>query len=134
VVAADPSPHRMGHAARIGYVLLGMPQNAFLGVAILSARGVLYPHYATLERPWGPPPLVDQQLAGGLMWGAGDLLFLGPLLLLVVAWFQAEEAEGRRVDARLDRERQARERAAAVESGAGEPARAAESATAGESG
>ncbi len=117
VVGADPAPHRMRHAARLGYLLLGMPQNAFLGVAIYSARAPLYEHYATLERAWGPPPLVDQQIAGGLMWGAGDFLFLVPLLIAAASWFKAEEAEGRRIDARLDRERRARERAAAREPG-----------------
>jgi cytochrome c oxidase assembly factor CtaG len=112
VVAADPVPWRMGHAGRVGYLLLQMPQNAFLGLAIYSAPGLLYPHYATLERAWGPAPLEDQRLAGAIMWAGGDLLFLVPLLLAVLAWFAAEEARGRAIDARLARERAARERAA----------------------
>jgi cytochrome c oxidase assembly factor CtaG len=112
VVAADPVPWRMGHAARVGYLLLQMPQNAFLGLAIYSAPVVLYPHYATLERAWGPSPLEDQQIAGAVMWGGGDLLFLVPVLLAVVAWFSAEEARGRAIDARLARERSAQERLA----------------------
>ena len=108
VGGVDPSPHRMGHAARIGYLLLSLPQNSFLGLAIFSAPAVLYPHYASLQRAWGPTPLEDQQLAGGIMWAAGDLLFLVPLLFLVVAWFRAEEEKGRLHDERLDRERAAR--------------------------
>jgi cytochrome c oxidase assembly factor CtaG len=111
-VGADPSPWRMPHALRIGYLFLGMPQSSFLGLAILSAPGVLYPHYATLERTWGPSPLADQQLAGGIMWAGGDLVFLIALVLAVWVWLRAEEAEGVRVDARLDREHAARERAA----------------------
>jgi putative copper resistance protein D len=112
VVAADPVPWRMGHAGRVGYVLLQMPQNAFLGLAVYSAPGLLYPHYATLERAWGPSPLEDQRLAGAIMWAGGDLLFLVPLLFAVLAWFAAEEARGRAVDARLARDRAARDRAA----------------------
>jgi putative membrane protein len=111
VVGADPSPWRMSHPIRIGYLLVGMPQSSFLGLAILSAPQVLYPHYATLARDWGPPPLLDQQLAGGIMWVGGDMVFLIGLILAVWVWLRAEEAEGRRVDARLDRERAAAERA-----------------------
>lgn len=103
VVGADPSPWRLPHPARIGYLFLGMPQSSFLGLAIYSAPGVLYPHYATLVRPWGPSPLADQQLAGGLMWVGGDLMFLIAIILAVWVWMRAEEAEGRRADARLDR-------------------------------
>ncbi len=104
VVGADPSPWRLPHPARIGYLFLGMPQSSFLGLAIFSAPDVLYPHYATLERSWGPSPLLDQQWAGGIMWAGGDLAFLIALILAVAVWLRAEEAEGRRVDARLDRE------------------------------
>jgi cytochrome c oxidase assembly factor CtaG len=105
VVGADPSPWRMPHAARIFYLFLGMPQSSFLGLAIFSAPDVMYPHYATLERSWGPSPLADQQLAGGIMWVGGDLIFLVALILAVWTWMRADEAEAVRVDARLERER-----------------------------
>jgi putative membrane protein len=103
VVAADPSPWRMPFPARLAYLGLQMPQNTFLGLAIYSASRPLYAHYATLGRAWGPDPLSDQQLAGGIMWAGGDLLFLLPLLLLVGAWLRDEEDKGRLVDERLDR-------------------------------
>jgi cytochrome c oxidase assembly factor CtaG len=111
VVAADPVPWRMGFAARVVYVGLAMPQNTFLGLAVFSATRPLYHHYATIERAWGPDVMADQQLAGGLMWAAGDLLFFVPLLLLVAAWLQDEERRGRHLDEQLDREREAQERA-----------------------
>ena len=104
VVGADPSPWRLPHPARIGYLFLGMPQSAFLGLAIYSAPAVLYAHYATLVRPWGPTPLEDQQLAGVIMWAGGDLLFLTAMILALWVWLRAEEEAGRRSDARLDRE------------------------------
>jgi putative copper resistance protein D len=108
VVGADPSPWRLPHAARVGYLFLGMPQSSFLGVAITSAPEVLYPHYSSLVRSWGPTPLADQQLAGGVMWVGGDLAFLVAMILGIWVWLRAEEAEGRRLDARLDREEAAR--------------------------
>jgi cytochrome c oxidase assembly factor CtaG len=91
-----------------------MPFSSFLGLVIFSAPGVLYPHYATLVRTWGPTPLEDQQIAGGIMWAGGDLLFLAALLFSLWVWLRAEEAEGRRADARLDREAEAAARQAAA--------------------
>jgi putative copper resistance protein D len=114
VVGADPSPWRMPHAARMGYLFLGMPQSSFLGLAIFSAPAVIYRHYETLVRTWGPSALDDQALAGGIMWAGGDMMFLVALILALWVWLRAEEVEGRRIDAQLDREeaRKARLRAA----------------------
>ena len=75
-VALDPAPWRMPHPARALYVFLQMTQNTFLAVVLLNATTVLYPHYATLRVPWGPTPLEDQRLAAGIMWLAGDAIFL----------------------------------------------------------
>jgi putative membrane protein len=119
VVGADPAPWRLPHPARVAYLFLGMPQSSFLGLAIFSSATLLYPHYATLDRTWGPTPLEDQQLAGGIMWAGGDLLFLIAMGFAVAAWLRHEESEGERLDARLDL------RAATLEAGSG-PARAAE--------
>jgi putative copper resistance protein D len=56
-VALDPAPWRMSHPARALYVFLQMTQNTFLSVVILNAQDGLYPHYATVQRAWGPTPL-----------------------------------------------------------------------------
>jgi putative copper resistance protein D len=111
VVGVDPAPRRLSHPMRIGYLLVGMPFSSFLGLAIFSASEVLYEHYATLARDWGQPPLVDQQWAGGIMWAGGDMVFFVAMVLAVAVWLRAEEAEGRRIDSILDRERAAEERA-----------------------
>jgi len=67
----------------------------------------LYPFYASLTLPWLPDALSDQHLGGGLMWVAGDLLFLVPVLLVVVGWLRDEERRGRLYDEQLDRQRAA---------------------------
>jgi putative copper resistance protein D len=105
IVGADPHPYRMGHGLRFGFALLAMPLNSFLGLVLFVTPIVLYEHYATVQRIWGPTPLEDQQLAGGIMWAAGDLIFLVPLLFLTLGWFRAEEEKGRLHDEKLDRER-----------------------------
>ena len=99
-VAQDPGPWRMGHPGRIGYVFLQATQNTFLAIVILGASTVLYPHYATTGRPWGMTPLEDQQLAAGIMWVAGDAIFLGAVMALVWAWMRHEAREAPRLDRR----------------------------------
>jgi cytochrome c oxidase assembly factor CtaG len=104
VIGADPGPWRLPYPVRLFYLFLAMPQNSFLGVAIMNAAAVLYPHYATLERDWGTDPLVDQQAAGTLMWVWGDLTFLLAMLLVIAAWVRQEERRNTRDEARQDAE------------------------------
>jgi cytochrome c oxidase assembly factor CtaG len=115
-VALDPAPWRMSHPARIGYLFTQMTQNTFLAVVLLNAGAPLYRHYSTLVRPWGMTALEDQRLAAGIMWIAGDAIFLTAILAVMVGWMRAEarnEArEDRRADAELARIR-VRERALA---------------------
>jgi cytochrome c oxidase assembly factor CtaG len=112
-VGVDPSPWRLRPAAKVLYVGLQMPQNTFLALAITTASAPLYAHYATTGRTWGPTPLEDQQLAGGIMWLGGDLFFLSVVILLVWAWMRDDERRTLGEDRRLAAEEAAiRERAA----------------------
>jgi cytochrome c oxidase assembly factor CtaG len=104
VIGADPGAWRLPYPVRLFYLFLAMPQNSFLGVAILNAANLLYPHYATTVRDWGPSALVDQQAAGTLMWVWGDLTFLVAMLLVIAAWIRQEERRNAREEARLDAE------------------------------
>jgi putative membrane protein len=103
-VALDPAPWRMGHPARIVYLLTQMTQNTFLAVVLINATAVLYPHYATLVLPWGLPPLEDQQLAAGIMWLLGDAVFLTAILGVVAGWMRAEARNEVRSDRFADQE------------------------------
>lgn len=99
VAGRDPTPWRMPYPARIGYLFLQMPVNSLLGVLILFSERILYPHYMTTGRTWPPTPLEDQQLAGAIMWGVGDLGFLLSIFVVVAAWMRSEEAATRRREA-----------------------------------
>jgi putative membrane protein len=99
-VALDPAPWRMPHPARALYLFLQMTQNTFLAVVLLNVGIVLYPHYATLALPWGGSPLDDQRLAAGIMWLAGDAIFLAAIMALVVGWMRAETRDTGRSDRR----------------------------------
>jgi putative membrane protein len=131
VVAADPARRRLTYPVRALYLLLQMPPSSFLGMLLTFATSPLYPHYATLGSPYGIDPLADQQLAGGIMWLAGDVAFIVAILAVVAAWMRHEErdtnAAERRADAkraaireRADQLAQARAASAAAQPGSGE--------------
>ena len=104
-VGLDPAPWRIGHPARIAYVFLQMTQNTFLSFVLLNVAGVLYPHYATLGGPYGIDALADQRLVAGLMWIAGDGIFLVAIMALVVGWMRADARDLERVDRQADADR-----------------------------
>jgi putative membrane protein len=105
VVGADPARRRLSYPVRALYLLLQMPPSSFLGMLITFANAPLYPHYATLGSPYGMDPLADQQLAGGIMWLAGDVVFIGAILLVVAAWMRHEERDTSAAERRVDAQR-----------------------------
>jgi len=72
---------------------------------------------------WLPPALEDQHLAGGILWGAGDLVGVVFFLVLFVQWVRSSMKEAVREDRRLDLlERQERRRAGVTSTGNGSDA------------
>jgi putative copper resistance protein D len=99
-VALDPAPWRMSHPMRAMYVFMQMPANTFLAVVILGASAPLYAHYESLVREWGPTALEDQQMAAGIMWLAGDMIFITAILAILAGWMKAETKDSARADRR----------------------------------
>lgn len=103
-VGLDPSRHRIGHPARLLYVLLAVPFHAFLGLAVLSSDSNLLAggFYAGLDRSWGPSAVSDQHAAAGVLWAVGDLFGLVAGAIVVAQWIRADERRQAREDRRLD--------------------------------
>jgi putative membrane protein len=55
------------------------------------------------RRSWGPSPLHDQQLAGGILWAVAEIIDVPYLLIVLRQWIRADAREAHRVDADLDR-------------------------------
>ena len=100
VIGADPGPWRLRPVARMAYLAAQMPFNTAVGLVIYFAPTVLYAHYATVTRGWGPDPFTDQQVAGIVMWGAGDVILVAAVVLAISAWLRADEKRSRIVEAR----------------------------------
>ncbi len=117
LIGLDPVPGRVSHGFRVLGTFATLPFHAFLGVAIMgSATLIAGDWYLGLDRDWPPSVADDQQLAGALLWAAGDLLGLLLFGVLFVQWVRASQREAVREDRRLDRlEAIARSRAGATD-------------------
>ena len=107
LMGIDPVPGRVGYPARMLLVVLTLPFHAFLGVAIMGQQALIchgwYP--ALHDGPmglWLPDPQADQHLAGGILWGSGDLVGLAFFGVLFAQWVRASAREAAREDRRLD--------------------------------
>ncbi len=107
LMGIDPVPGRVGYPARMMLVALTLPFHAFLGVTIMGQEELLgAEHYLALrEGPmgsWLPSAADDQHLAGGILWGSGDLIALAFFGVLFAQWVRASFKEAAREDRRLD--------------------------------
>ncbi len=108
IVGVDPLPGRVAHPFRVLLTVLTLPFHAFLGVTIMGQTALIGgDHYPSLHDgpmgAWLPDPRADQELAGGILWGAGDLVGLIFFVVLFVQWVRASVQEAEREDRRLDR-------------------------------
>lgn len=117
ILGIDPVPGRVSYPFRMLLVVLTLPFHAFLGVTIMGQEDLIggswYP--SLHEGPmgsWLPDPHADQHLAGGILWGSGDLIAVMLFSVLFVQWVRSSMKEAAREDRRLDL-LEARERAAA---------------------
>ena len=108
VVGPDPSPWKLKPGAGVLYVGLQMPQNTFLALAIyLATAPALRPLRRRTSGRGVRPLLEDQQLAGGFMWFAGDLMFIAMVVLLTWVWMRPRSVATSARTARLEGERAA---------------------------
>ncbi|MGI8900448.1 MAG: cytochrome c oxidase assembly protein [Nocardioides sp.] len=107
LVGADPLPGRIGYPFRLMTLFLTLPFHAFLGVTIMGQQeligGSWYRSLRADGLTWLPDPAEDQHLAGGILWGSGDLVGLVLLAVLFTQWVRSSMREAAREDRRLDR-------------------------------
>jgi cytochrome c oxidase assembly factor CtaG len=105
IVGLDPIVHwRMGYGTRLAALSLGVPFEAFLGVAIMSLRTPIASMYT----------LSSTHSGGALLWAATELATFIGLIPVFVMWMRADERAAARADARATRAARAKERAAAL--------------------
>ena len=103
LVGVDPVPGRVAYPFRLLLMTLTLPFHAFLGVTIMGQESLIAGDwYRSLRETWLPDPMSDQHLAGGLLWGSGDLIGLAFFAVLFVQWVRSSMREAAREDRRLD--------------------------------
>jgi cytochrome c oxidase assembly factor CtaG len=104
LVGVDPVPGRVAYPFRLILIFLTLPFHAFLGVTIMNQEELIAGEwYRSLPMDWLPAPIDDQHLAGGILWGSGDLIGLTFFGVLFVQWVRSSMREAAREDRRLDR-------------------------------
>ncbi len=95
IVGLDPIPHwHMSHGAKLANLLIGVPIESFLGLALLSATRPAAPIYTVAGTHSG----------GALLWIGAELFTFLALIPVFVQWVRLEERKGARYDAQLDAE------------------------------
>ncbi len=105
LLSPDPLRWRLHPGARFIALLAQVLPMSFLAITIIGAPTPLYSAYLGRTDAFGVDALTDQRIAGSLMWVAGDLALLLPIIAILVALVRHDEAEAKRMDAHLDRQR-----------------------------
>jgi putative membrane protein len=95
IVGIDPIPHwQMSHGVRLAALLIGVPLESFLAVALLGD-----------SRPAATTYTIGSTHAGaGLLWVGAELFTFLALVPVFIQWVHFEERKAARLDARLDAE------------------------------
>lgn len=91
LVSPDPIPAwRMGHGAKFLILLIGVPFESFLGIALMSERSPAASIYTVSGTHAG----------GGLLWAVGELAIAIAMLPMYRQWLRSDEREQHRADRR----------------------------------
>ncbi|GGM06969.1 cytochrome c oxidase assembly protein [Nakamurella endophytica] len=103
IIGIDPAPRRLTPVVKLALLIAAIPFHAFFGLALMNSHSALATgYYQSLDLPWAPNLVADQQLGGGVAWGATELPMLIVLIALVAQWARADDREARRDDRRRD--------------------------------
>lgn len=87
--------HRTGTG--VALIFATALHTSFLGILLTLSPRPIYAGQARLAAAWGADPLLDQQLAGLIMWVPGGLIYIAFGLLLAGTWISRTTAAGRSV-------------------------------------
>lgn len=91
---AGPRLHKqLSLPARTAFVMAAIPPNMLIGMAIAFSSEPIYTYYLTVPRLWQIEVMLDQALAGVIMWVPGSMMYIVAALILIGRWFSLEEAK-----------------------------------------
>jgi putative copper resistance protein D len=91
MVSPDPIPNwRMGYAAKFVNLLVGVPFESFLGIALMSETSPAASMYSVSGTHAG----------GGVLWAVGELSIAAAMFPIFLQWMRSDERDARRADRR----------------------------------
>ena len=105
LVGIDPGPKRPPYPIRLLVLLITMAFHAFFGLSLMQSAALIAPDWwHALGQTDDAALLADQQLGGGITWGAGDIPALLIGLTLIIQWVRSDAKETKRKDRQADRD------------------------------
>jgi cytochrome c oxidase assembly factor CtaG len=90
----DPPLPRLSPLAQVLYLFFNAVPTTILSALLVFATSVLNPTYAEAPRIFGTSAIIDQQIAGLIMWVAGGLTYLLVISIVFFGWVNREEKTG----------------------------------------
>lgn len=105
LIGVDPGPRKWPAPMRLMILIGTLAAHAFFGLALMQGTWLLAPgFFKTIDLDYVPDLLADQQLAGGIAWGIGELPTVVLALLVAWDWMRSDDRESRRTDRKADRD------------------------------
>ncbi|WP_313355636.1 cytochrome c oxidase assembly protein [Microbacterium sp.] len=104
LIGVDPIPYRLPYAGRLITLIAVMAMHAFFGMAIMMQEGLFVADwFGSMGRTWGPTPMEDQYIGGGIAWSVGEIPTLILAVTLAIQWSRSDAKVQRRRDRHADR-------------------------------
>lgn len=91
----DPLPRSPSYVVRFVDVLLEIQIHAVFGLLLLSSAEPMFAWFEGDPEGWGISRLIDQAIAGGLVWSYGELPLLIVLIITLSKWRTTETRKAR---------------------------------------
>jgi len=104
LIGADPVPYRLPYPGRLITLIAVMAMHAFFGIAIMMQEGLIVAEwFGSMGRTWGPDPLQDQYVGGGIAWSIGEIPTLILAITVAIQWSRNDTRLQKRRDRHADR-------------------------------
>lgn len=99
IIGIDPNPKKVPHIIRIVLLFAAMALHAFFSIALMSGTTLIdMGYYQSLQTPWLPDLLLDQQKGGSIGWAMGEIPILIALVATFIQWMRDDSREAKRID------------------------------------
>lgn len=98
LLPVNPSPRPVPHGLRVAALFSIAVPMVVTGFFIYTSRSLLYPYYGDVGRPFGPGPLLDQEIGGAIMWVGSMVIQPVWVVLAMLEWLASERRLAQRID------------------------------------